>query len=67
MKESPLLEVFINISFFLVIAALVIPLLKRFKIPPVLGYLMAGIIFGPQGLGEYATDFSVLKYVTLQD
>ena len=67
MKESPLVEVFINISLFLVIAALVIPLLKRFKIPPVLGYLMAGIIFGPQGLGEYASDFNVLEYVTLQD
>jgi CPA2 family monovalent cation:H+ antiporter-2 len=67
MKESPLLEVFMNVGFFLAIAALVIPLLKRFKIPPVLGYLMAGILFGPQGLGEYATEIPVLQYVTLQD
>ncbi len=67
MKESPLLEVFMNIGFFLIIAALIIPLLKKFKVPPVLGYLMAGIIFGPFGLGEYASEFSVLQYVTLQD
>ncbi len=67
MKESPLLEIFMHASFFLAIAALVIPLLKRFKIPPVLGYLMAGIILGPQGLGEFTQDFPILEYVTLQD
>lgn len=67
MKESPLLEVFMNIGFFLIIAALIIPLLKKFKVPPVLGYLMAGIIFGPFGLGEYASEFSILQYITLQD
>ncbi|NCO04052.1 MAG: hypothetical protein GW903_07665 [Alphaproteobacteria bacterium] len=67
MKESPLLEVFMNVGFFLVIAALIIPLLKRFKIPPVLGYLMAGILFGPEGLGEYVTEMPFLEYVTLHD
>ncbi len=67
MKESPLLEVFMNVGFFLIIAAVIIPLLKRFKIPPVLGYLMAGIIFGPFGLGQYASEISMLQYITLQD
>lgn len=66
-KESPLLDVFMHISVFLVIAALVVPFLKRFKVPVVLGYLMAGIILGPQGLGEISHQFPFLEYITLQN
>lgn len=67
MKESPLLDVFMHASFFLVIAAIIVPLLKRFKVPPVLSYLLAGIIFGPQALGELTDQWPVLEYVTLQN
>ncbi len=67
MKESLLLDVFIHASFFLAIAALVIPFLKRFKVPPVLGYLIAGILFGPHAMGELSQNIPFLKYITLQD
>lgn len=67
MKESPLLEVFMNVGFFLVIAALIIPVLKRLKVPPVLVYLTAGILFGPQGLGKYVSEIPVLEYITYHD
>ena len=67
MKDSLLLDVFIYAGFFLAIAALVIPLLRRFKIPDVIGYLGSGILFGPYGLGQLANDFPFLNYITLQD
>ena len=67
MKESQLLEVFMYAGFFLALSGIVIPFLKKFKIPAVLGYLSAGIIFGPEALGSLTSDFSFLKYITLQD
>ncbi|MCH2038346.1 MAG: cation:proton antiporter [Rickettsiales bacterium] len=67
MKESPLLEVFMYASFFLAIAAIIIPLLKRLKVPAVLGYLCTGIIFGPQALGLLVEDYAFLRYFTLQN
>ena len=67
MKETALLGVFMHAGFFLAVAALIIPLLNRFKVPAVLGYLAAGIIFGPQGLGMFVDSFPALKYITLQE
>ncbi|MDP7142798.1 MAG: cation:proton antiporter [Alphaproteobacteria bacterium] len=67
MKESLLLSVFMQAAIFLVVAALFVPLLKRIKIPGVLGYLIAGILLGPQGLGQLADHFKVLQYVTLRN
>lgn len=67
MKESLLLDVFIHSSFFLAIAALVIPILKRFRVPPVLGYLIAGVVLGPHGIGEFSEEISFLEYITLKD
>lgn len=40
-----------NIFVFLVAACVVVPLASRFKLGSVLGYLAAGIIIGPFGLG----------------
>ncbi|HEX7338366.1 MAG TPA: monovalent cation:proton antiporter-2 (CPA2) family protein [Rhodanobacteraceae bacterium] len=36
---------------FLVAAVLVVPLAKRFKLGAVLGFLIAGVVIGPSGLG----------------
>jgi CPA2 family monovalent cation:H+ antiporter-2 len=67
MKESLLLDVFMHVAVFLVIAALVVPLFKRFKIPSALSYLIAGIALGPQGLGTISTQLPFLEYITLQN
>lgn len=40
-----------NVFIFLIAACVVVPLVSRFKLGSVLGYLMAGIIIGPFGLG----------------
>ena len=45
--------------------AIIIPLLKRFKVPAVLGYLCIGVVFGPQALGLLAENYPLLKYITL--
>lgn len=67
MKESAILDIFIHASFFLAIAAILVPLLKKFKVPPVLSYLLAGVIFGPQALGSLSGEYNFLKYITLQE
>ena len=40
-----------NIFIFLTAACVVVPLTSRFKLGSVLGYLTAGIVIGPFGLG----------------
>ena len=66
MKESLLLSVFMQAAIFLVVAALFVPLLKRIKIPGVLGYLIAGICWGRRGWAT-GRSFQVLQYVTLRN
>lgn len=67
MKESLLVDVFWNAGFFLVLSALIIPILRYFKIPTALGYLLAGIAIGPHGLSSI-TDYSfALDLISLHD
>lgn len=48
-------------------AGVVIPLVRRFGINPVLGYLVAGAILGPLGLGSFIDRFPLLYWVTVVD
>ena len=41
----------INILFYLVAAIIMVPLAKRLGMGAVLGYLVAGVVIGPWGLG----------------
>jgi len=67
MKESPLTDIFWQAGLFLALAALVIPVLRYFKIPVALGYLIAGIALGPYGLGAAIEYFPLLEAISLQD
>ncbi len=67
MKESVLTDIFWHAGFFLVLSALVIPLLKYFRIPIALGYLLAGIALGPYGLGELAQQYTFFNAFILED
>ncbi|MCU0881133.1 MAG: cation:proton antiporter [Hyphomonadaceae bacterium] len=51
----------------LVAAAVVVPLLHRLKISPVLGFILCGIVLGPSVLGAFANDFTILRWLTIQD
>jgi len=52
---------------FLVAAGLVIPVVRKFGISPVLGFLFVGLVIGPYGLGRLAGDLPVLEYVLFDD
>ncbi|MFO1260140.1 MAG: cation:proton antiporter [Sphingomonadaceae bacterium] len=46
-------------------AGIVIPTFARFRISPVIGFILAGIIVGPSGLGAMTKDFPWLEYATI--
>tara|TARA_R110001592_G_scaffold29350_4_gene106524 strand:- start:11232 stop:12962 length:1731 start_codon:yes stop_codon:yes gene_type:complete len=67
MKESLLTDIFLHAGFFLALSALVIPILRYFKIPIALGYLLAGIALGPFALGSLTEQYTFLNVISLQD
>ena len=48
-------------------AGLVIPAFARFKISPVIGFILVGIIVGPAGLGSFAVQVPWLYNNTITD
>jgi CPA2 family monovalent cation:H+ antiporter-2 len=48
-------------------AGVVVPLVRRFGFSPVLGYLAAGAILGPLGLGSFKDSVPWLRWVTVID
>ncbi|WP_127478170.1 monovalent cation:proton antiporter-2 (CPA2) family protein [Sulfurivermis fontis] len=56
-----------EIVLFLVATGIVVPLFHRFRISPVLGYLIVGGIIGPYGLGLFVEDIGWLSYAVISD
>lgn len=54
-----------DLLIFLVVAGVVAPLFGRLKVNPILGFLSAGVVLGPQGLGRLAPTVPALDWVTL--
>lgn len=48
-------------------AGLVIPLFARIRISPVIGFILAGLLVGPFGLGGMAATQPWLSYITISD
>ncbi len=48
-------------------AGIVIPVFTRFRITPVIGFILIGIAVGPFGLGKLVYDYPWLEYVTITD
>lgn len=48
-------------------AGVVVPLLRRWGVNPILGYLAAGAALGPRGIGTFVADFPPLYWVTVID
>jgi CPA2 family monovalent cation:H+ antiporter-2 len=49
----------------LVTAAVVVPAMHRFKVQPILGFLLVGTILGPHGLGMLTPAFPALSWITV--
>ena len=60
-------ETYKDLLLFLATAAIVVPLFKKFKLSPVLGYIVGGIVLGPYGLGALAGNIPWLSAVTIAD
>ncbi|WP_374530081.1 cation:proton antiporter [Novosphingobium sp.] len=48
-------------------AGIVIPVFARFRITPVIGFILTGLLVGPYGLGQLAFDHPWLEYVTISN
>jgi monovalent cation:H+ antiporter-2, CPA2 family len=48
-------------------AGIVIPLFARFRITPIIGFILVGVLAGPHGLGGMVPDYPWLYYVTISN
>ena len=64
MQEQHALPFLREILLFLALAGILIPLLQRLRINQVLGFLAAGVLFGPFGLGRMAAEVGWLGWFT---
>ena len=48
-------------------AGLVIPAFARFRITPVIGFILVGVLVGPFGLGSLVKSFPWLSWITISD
>jgi monovalent cation:H+ antiporter-2, CPA2 family len=53
-----------EILLFLSLAGILIPLLQRWRVNQVLGFLAVGAVLGPFGLGLWASEIPALEYFT---
>ncbi|NNM72119.1 cation:proton antiporter [Enterovirga aerilata] len=54
-----------EVILFLATAGIVVPLATRLRISPVLGFIGAGALLGPYGLGRFAPELPWLTWVTI--
>ena len=60
-------DAYSNALVFLGTAGVVVPVVRRFGLSPILGYLGAGAILGPLGLGSFSDQIPVLYWFTVSD
>jgi monovalent cation:H+ antiporter-2, CPA2 family len=48
-------------------AGIVIPLFARFRVTPIIGFILIGVLVGPYGLGALVSEQPWLQYVTISD
>ncbi len=56
-----------DVVLFLATAGIVVPLFRRWNISPILGFLGAGVVLGPFGLGAFSDQFPWLSAVTVEN
>src|SRR6187399_140726 len=48
-------------------AGIVIPLFARFRVTPIIGFILIGVLVGPYGLGRLVPHYPWLYHVTITD
>jgi CPA2 family monovalent cation:H+ antiporter-2 len=56
-----------ELILFLITAGIVVPLFHRLRISPVLGFIAAGVLLGPFGLGRLAAEWPVFAWVSISN
>lgn len=64
MEHGPWLK---DVLVFLAAAGLVVPLFHHARIGAVLGFLLVGVAVGPYGLGQFASEYPWIRYLTIED
>jgi CPA2 family monovalent cation:H+ antiporter-2 len=54
-----------DVVLFLATAGVIVPLFRRWKISPILGFLGAGVVLGPSGLGALTGSIPLFGYFTI--
>src|SRR5262247_2772433 len=62
MHEAQGPSVLVQAAIFLAAAVIAVPLFRRLKLGSILGYLAAGVVIGPRGLGFF-TDPDAIMHV----
>ncbi|GAB5459736.1 MAG: cation:proton antiporter [Henriciella sp.] len=52
---------------FLFAAGVLVPVLRAFKLPTVVGFILAGVALGPMGVSAFSDQLPLLEYFTLSD
>lgn len=58
-------QIYREVLLFLATAGVVVPLFRKLRVSPVIGFLAAGAILGPYGLGRLAREHPFLANVTI--
>jgi len=58
---------FIDAIVILGAAGIVIPAFTRFRITPIIGFILVGLLLGPSGLGSLQGQYEWLRFVTISD
>ena len=65
MTEGPEFDIYREAMIVLATAAVLVPLGQRFKLNPILGFLIAGAVLGPHGLGALSGYVPALHWITI--
>ncbi len=66
-QHAPQAVVYHDALVVLVTAALIVPLLQRLNINTILGFLLAGAVLGPKGLGGFTAEAPWLNWITVSN
>ena len=67
MHEGADFTIYREAMILLATAAVLVPIGHRFKLSPILGFLIAGAVLGPHGLGALTGYVPALSWITVTE